>query len=284
MSDFEDQGYLDEHLSPPGSPIRSEDEQEEETAPPVQRQALPDAVVELQNAWVGEVCAPELLVYRDEIIDKMLEQLTSVQAILDDYKSSGPDEMYTASLYQMELNRIRFGVTKYLRTRVHKIERDVFYILSNTKEMLSSGRLSDHSRLYCHHVVILAQQRYCTEQRQSSRALRAGEVICIWCSYIARELTYAKVYCDLLHGHLQSTVLDHLPDAYADIRSQAGGAQIIAEPDLDVFVVCRVVEDVGVVEISAEQNSQIELRAGDEYVMRYRPIRDFVLDGSIELI
>eukprot|EP00611_Tribonema_gayanum_P014925 TRINITY_DN26492_c0_g1_i1.p1 TRINITY_DN26492_c0_g1~~TRINITY_DN26492_c0_g1_i1.p1 ORF type:complete len:243 (-),score=68.71 TRINITY_DN26492_c0_g1_i1:14-742(-) len=242
MSDFEDQGYLDEHLSPPGSPIRSEDEQEQETAPPVQRQALPDAVVELQKAWVGEVCAPELLVYRDEIIDKMLEQLTSVQAILDDYKSSGPDEMYTASLYQMELNRIRFGVTKYLRTRVHKIERDVFYILSNTKEMLSSGRLSD------------------------------------------QELTYAKVYCDLLHGHLQSTVLDHLPDAYADIRSQAGGAQIIAEPDLDVFVVCRVVEDVGVVEISAEQNSQIELRAGDEYVMRYRPIRDFVLDGSIELI
>ena len=59
---------------------------------------------------------------------------------------------------------------------------------------------------------------------------------------------------------------------------------MITEPNLDVFVVCRVLQDVGAIEIAAEQNTQLELRKGDEYVIRYRPIRQFVLDGTIELM
>jgi DNA replication complex GINS protein SLD5 C-terminus len=58
---------------------------------------------------------------------------------------------------------------------------------------------------------------------------------------------------------------------------------MIAEPNLDVFVVCRVLEDVGAIEHTANA-PQLELRKGDEYVIRYRPIRQFVLEGSIELM
>jgi hypothetical protein len=50
--------------------------------------------------------------------------------------------MYTANLYQMELDRIRYGVTKYIRTRLHKIERDVFYIVQHSKDMMARARLS----------------------------------------------------------------------------------------------------------------------------------------------
>jgi hypothetical protein len=55
--------------------------------------------------------------------------------------------MYTANLYQMELDRIRYGVTKYIRTRLHKIEQDVFYIVQHSKDMMARARLSGRCAL-----------------------------------------------------------------------------------------------------------------------------------------
>jgi hypothetical protein len=47
----------------------------------------------------------------------------------------------------MELDRMRYAISKYLRTRLLKIEKDVFYILGQTKDMLATGRLCERSVL-----------------------------------------------------------------------------------------------------------------------------------------
>mmetsp|Transcript_7846 Transcript_7846/g.11846 ORF Transcript_7846/g.11846 Transcript_7846/m.11846 type:complete len:245 (+) Transcript_7846:55-789(+) len=196
----------------------------------------------LSKAWVEEQCAPELLVYKESIVERMKDHVKGMQEALNAHRVTGIDEMFVSSLYQMDLDRIRFSVVKYIRLRLQKIEKHVFYILENAKEIMKAKRMNQS------------------------------------------ELKYAKDYCNILHGHLKAKVLDHLPEKYANIKSQSDQEKIFSEPDLDVFVVCRVLRDIGSVEISNEQDAQIELRKGDEYMLRYRPIRKFIFDESIELI
>lgn len=59
-----------------------------------------------------------------------------------------PEEAFSASLYQMELDRLRYSLSKYLRTRLRKVERDALYVLaSGPTEM--EGRLSDRCVCVC---------------------------------------------------------------------------------------------------------------------------------------
>lgn len=55
---------------------------------------------------------------------------------------ASPEEAFSASLYQMELERLRYSLSKYLRTRLRKVERDALHVLSSAEEDMQ-GRLSD---------------------------------------------------------------------------------------------------------------------------------------------
>ena len=47
----------------------------------------------------------------------------------------------------MELDRLRYSLSKYLRTRLRKVERDALHVLSKGEEM--EGRLSDRYLSLC---------------------------------------------------------------------------------------------------------------------------------------
>lgn len=55
---------------------------------------------------------------------------------------ASPEEAFSASLYQMELDRLRYSLSKYLRTRLRKVERDALHVLASSEEEIQ-GRLSD---------------------------------------------------------------------------------------------------------------------------------------------
>jgi hypothetical protein len=59
------------------------------------------------------------------------------------------NEYFTITLYQMEIDRVRFALVKYLRTRVQKIEQQVDYLILNTEAMdrLSEGEQNYLSKL-----------------------------------------------------------------------------------------------------------------------------------------
>ena len=55
------------------------------------------------------------------------------------------EDSFTASLYQMDVERIRYSLTRYLRTRILKIERNLDFII-NSEELME--RLSDVERVF----------------------------------------------------------------------------------------------------------------------------------------
>lgn len=55
---------------------------------------------------------------------------------------ASPEDAFSASLYQMELDRLRYSLSKYLRTRLRKVERDALHVLA-TADGEMQGRLSD---------------------------------------------------------------------------------------------------------------------------------------------
>ena len=70
-----------------------------------------------------------------------------------------PEEAFSASLYQMELDRLRYSLSKYLRTRLRKVERDAMHVLSVGEEEME-GRLSDRYLCVCSFVCVVL---YCDE-------------------------------------------------------------------------------------------------------------------------
>ncbi len=55
---------------------------------------------------------------------------------------ASPEDAFSASLYQMELDRLRYSLSKYLRTRLRKVERDALHVLA-TADGEMAGRLSN---------------------------------------------------------------------------------------------------------------------------------------------
>ena len=58
---------------------------------------------------------------------------------------NSPDESFTANLYQMDVERVRYALTRYLRTRILKIERNLDYII-HSEDMME--RLSFAEKLF----------------------------------------------------------------------------------------------------------------------------------------
>lgn len=58
------------------------------------------------------------------------------------HRRASPEDAFSASLYQMELDRLRYSLSKYLRTRLRKVERDALHVLA-TADGEMQGRLSD---------------------------------------------------------------------------------------------------------------------------------------------
>ena len=58
----------------------------------------------------------------------------------------------------------------------------------------------------------------------------------------------------------------------------------VAEPALDSFVFCRIQDDLGEVQMDDRGEQQSTLNKGDVHVLRYRPIRQLVADGVVDLM
>lgn len=107
--------------------IALSDEEEEITA---------DAVLKtLQSAWQNERLAPEILPHHNDIVECMLGQIQHMEKNINKL----PKTDLRASIHKMELNRIKFIICNYLKTRVHKIEKYCIPILNEERRRLESG-------------------------------------------------------------------------------------------------------------------------------------------------
>ncbi|XP_062514068.1 DNA replication complex GINS protein SLD5-like [Corticium candelabrum] len=122
---------------------------------------------ELEQTWMNEKLAPELLPPKSEVVECMMEQVKVMEENINSVKKGD----FVASLHQLEVERIRYLLASYLRTRLKKIEQYVFSLLEE-------------------------------EDRRSDEQP---------CRLSSEELTYAKEYCNNVESHMSSLVLQHMP-------------------------------------------------------------------------
>ncbi|XP_015510996.1 DNA replication complex GINS protein SLD5 isoform X1 [Neodiprion pinetum] len=81
---------------------------------------------DIENAWLNEKFAPEILPHQSELVDCMLEQISHMEENMKKLKKGD----IRLAIHKMEIDRIRFVIKSYLRTRLEKIEQYTIHILS----------------------------------------------------------------------------------------------------------------------------------------------------------
>lgn len=72
----------------------------------------------IERAWLNEKSAPDILPYQGDMVDLMLGQLAHIEENLQAIDAND----FRRITHRMELERIRYVVSSYLRCRLQKIE------------------------------------------------------------------------------------------------------------------------------------------------------------------
>ncbi|CAB3989451.1 DNA replication complex GINS SLD5 [Paramuricea clavata] len=137
MAENKERGSLSDILNDSVDSEINEDEGEEVTAAEV--------LERLEQAWLNEKFAPELLESKVELVECMLDQIKEME---ENLKEAGKGDL-VGSLHRLEIQRIRYVISSYLKIRLKKIEKYAFHIMepSNDKTDYIS-RLSAEEHVY----------------------------------------------------------------------------------------------------------------------------------------
>ncbi|XP_043266008.1 DNA replication complex GINS protein SLD5 [Colletes gigas] len=84
------------------------------------------ALLAIEDAWLNEKFAPEILPHQSDLVDCMLQQITHMEENIKRLEKGDLRFM----IHRMELDRIKFVISSYLRVRLEKIEKYTIHILS----------------------------------------------------------------------------------------------------------------------------------------------------------
>uniref|UniRef100_A0A7N0VHH2 DNA replication complex GINS protein SLD5 n=1 Tax=Kalanchoe fedtschenkoi TaxID=63787 RepID=A0A7N0VHH2_KALFE len=194
----------------------------------------------LKKAWRHEKVAPEILRFETSLVQRSREQIQLMEETVEEFAQSGVDPL-TVSLYQMDLDRTQFLLRSYLRVRLQKIEKYMFYILKTD----------------------------------------------LWNRLSEQEQKFAKRCTDDMGKHLDQSVLSKLPEGYKSILKQSTASEnddMIPEPKLGTFVICRSNGDIGTFELDDSDGVPLELLVGDLNILRYKSIKPLVESGQVDLV
>ena len=152
---------------------------------------------------------------------------------------------FRVPLHKMELARIRFVVASYLRTRVAKIQEFVHTLPLDPAED--------------------AAERLLTPQ----------------------ELEFARNYKANLDGHFNKLALKHMPGDFGTLNPRKIEPKLPA-PNLDSSVFIQVDEAVhGVLledETLQDKDDEVDFEVGNQHIVRYKAVAEYVRSGAIRLI
>ncbi|KAI9710492.1 MAG: GINS complex subunit [Bogoriella megaspora] len=97
------------------------------------------------------------------------------------------------------------------------------------------------------------------------------------------ELQYLQHHQALLSQHYAGSFLASFPPALQRLDDTAGGISMVDAPDLDSAVFVRALRDVGTLRVEGT-DTEIDVRKGDVWVVRWRTVRERVLEGEAELV
>ncbi|KAI9917759.1 hypothetical protein PsorP6_012692 [Peronosclerospora sorghi] len=226
------------------------------------RDNLNDDVMRMRTLWVNELVgdsypshcgqknAPEILQYNDEMVSEMLEQIRNqqeyVHSVYEDREHLTEEKSFVNKLYQMEIDRLRYMVSSYLRTRLHKVN------------MLS---FPCHSRPIEKYAIHILDNAVLT-QRLSDK-----------------ERHFAQQFVMLYESHVNDLALSKFEEEHRSLTAE----EMVPKPNLDTFVFCQG-KIAGGVQCDDKGANFVQVTSADRYVLRYRSVQEHVASGAIELI
>lgn len=253
---------------PPHSSAWEEEEEEEE-----------DWFHRLASLTQCERQCPELLPYPTEQIQLLTAMIADrEEEVLAKARQEAEEELSGAALrsllpfkasdlMRLELQRIRFLLTEFVRCRIQKVEAmcmSLYYegLVERQRQENEDGELASASSSPLQPVALPQRDR-----------LSAGEVIVA--DRIAIALEKAALHAGL---HLFPEPLQRLIPQ----PPLAEGNEILPEPNLDAYVFGLAVKDLGLVQL-AEGAEQV-IQQGDIFLVPYRTFRPHVLQGTVKLL
>ncbi|XP_059824296.1 DNA replication complex GINS protein SLD5 [Hypanus sabinus] len=211
-----------------------DDDEEEEILTPA------ELIHKLEEAWLNEKFSPDLLECKSEIVECVMEQLNHMEKNLQRAKKGD----LKITIHRMEMERIRYVLSSYLRSRLQKIEKFFPHILEKEKSRLE------------------------TEPSYLS----------------AQEAAFAKEYAANCEAHLKNLALKRMPpnlqaldmlkavpkpnmDSFVFLRVKEKQENVLVEPET---------ED--------QREYTIDLEEESQHLMRYRTIAPLVASGAVQLI
>lgn len=206
---------------------------------------------ELLTAMLNERMAPELLPYKHELMNKVLEVLSYQQQNLLDSHEYGdsnagtgvvdPDSKLQLMIIETDIERLTYIIRLYLRIRLQKIDEfTIHYINETSDDIEESSILSKDEKEYMHkHFKILT-----------------------------------KLY--------NNSFLKKLPHFLTLLDDNVGNQSMVSRPNLELPVFIRVKALVPIVISLGDE--ELELVKGGIYVVKYKWIQKHVEIDDVELI
>ncbi|POM61212.1 hypothetical protein PHPALM_29808 [Phytophthora palmivora] len=220
---------------------------------------LNEDVERVRRLWVNEMNAPEILQYDEEMVSEMLEQIRNqqeyVDSVYEDRTQLTEEKSFVNKLYQMEIDRLRYMVSSYLRTRLRKIEKYAVHILRNP---VLTQRLSMKERNFAQQFVLLFEAHV--------NDLAIGK--------------FAEDHRSLTAEGMGKKCLTL--EANGDLILTTD-CVVVPEPNLDGFVFCQG-KEAGGVQCDDKGGDFVQVTSSDRYVLRYKSVQEHVEAGTIDLI
>uniref|UniRef100_A0A6J0SQ18 DNA replication complex GINS protein SLD5 n=1 Tax=Pogona vitticeps TaxID=103695 RepID=A0A6J0SQ18_9SAUR len=213
---------------------QEEEEEEEVLLTPAQ------LIRSLEQAWMNEKFSPELLESKSEVTECVMEQLEHMEENLKRAKKGD----LKVSIHRMEVERIRYVLSSYLRCRIQKIEK------------------------YFPHIL----------EKEKTRAEGEPSILS------PEEFAFAKEYMANTETHLKNVALKHMPpnlqkvdllkavpkpnlDSFVFLRVKERQENILVEPETD-----------------EQSEYVIDLDEGSQHLIRYKTVAPLVSSGAVQLI
>jgi DNA replication initiation complex subunit (GINS family) len=101
----------------------------------------------LKISWLNEKMSPEILENDDDITENALELIEAMEANLR--PSHDSESTIRNSIHSLEVARVKYCLTSYIRERINKIEKRPAYILNdrNKRNLLSEKEIEFAQRI-----------------------------------------------------------------------------------------------------------------------------------------
>ncbi|XP_011312642.1 DNA replication complex GINS protein SLD5 [Fopius arisanus] len=110
-----------------------------------------ELLTDMENAWINEKFAPEILPHKSNHVDCLLHHIT----YMDENLKRLPRGDLRLTIHKMEIDRIRYLISSYLRIRLEKIERNVIEILKSEGQRNAASRyLTDNELKYANEYAV----------------------------------------------------------------------------------------------------------------------------------